>query len=103
FEVCRRFSVTSHDSPTIFELSDVSSSHVNHRFDSDNHSFNEKFSSTFFTVVWHFWIFVHLTTQTVTYQFSHNTVISRFAIFLNSSTNIIYTKPNMELVNPYIK
>ena len=87
-EMSSRLAVAGLDSPAVGHQPDVAVAHSHHRFDGDTHGSLQHAAITAPSVIRNLRIFVHLTADAMTSQFTHDSITFGFAMVLDSTADI---------------
>ena len=99
----RRLAVAGRNRPTVPFENHRLGAHVDHGFNTDDHSLFEKRSSAACAVVRNTRGLVHLTPQTVSLQLPDNAVAETFGILLHSRGNVAYAISSLGLCRTFAK
>ena len=103
FKMSCRLVIHSPHSPAILLHIYVANTHCYHRFDCNAKPIFQHHATTRSTIVWDWWIFVHLFSNTMPYKLADYTIAIRLTMILNSITYISYPFTGDSLFYPKIK
>ena len=98
-----RFAVPRHNSPFIREHGQFMITHSYHGLYGYAHAILQLLSFTALSIVGNLRIFVHITTDTMAYEFADNSVATAFCMLLHGKTDISQSMTGIGLCYSFIK